>query len=69
MMDIEQYIDKVCIVELYSDEKHEGVVERIDDPEQEGWIRIRSGSEYWGVPITSIVKITPIKPMTFIYRQ
>lgn len=65
MINIDNYLGEVVVLELDTMATHEGVLEPVEDPEIEGYVRVSNGAETWLLPVKDIVKVTPVQPKNF----
>ncbi len=64
MLIINEYLDKVVVVELETGAKHEGVLEEAE----EGYVKVINGSEVFFLPRHEIVNIEPVIGFGFTYK-
>lgn len=65
MINIEIYLGEVVVLELDTMATHGGILEPVEDPVIDGYVRVRNGAETWLLPIKDIVKVTPVQPKSF----
>jgi|GEM_PF-5364855 hypothetical protein len=57
-MDVEEYFGQYVRIELDTGDVHQGVLEEVKDEDVTDYVRIKSGSELFLIPIEDIIKIT-----------